>query len=467
MLDGLTVERDGVDGKSIYVYGEGWNFGEVQDNARGVNATQLNMAGTGIGTFSDRLRDAARGGGPFSGFQEQGFISGLLDAPNAAETRSPDEQKQQLLLYADQIRVGLAGNLRDYQLVNGAGQTVSGDKVNYNGQPTGYTLDPQEHIVYVSAHDNETLFDAIQAKAPADLPLAERVRMHNLGLSLVALAQGVPFFHAGDDLLRSKSLDRNSYNSSDWFNRIDWTGQESAWGGGLPPAGDNQEKWEIIKPLLADPALKPAPADIAAASASFREMLRIRKSSPLFRLQTAEQVAEKVSFGNTGPDQIPGLIMLILSDAGADLDPQYDRIVVVFNATAQPQTVGDASLQNLEFALHPIQAQSADPLVKTAAYAPDSGFTVPGRTTAVFVQSESGGLGAPADATATAAPAAPPLISTEAPELTATPAATATPVASPVPAESSPGAGWTVWVGTAVAVLAALGAGLYARSRRR
>ncbi len=66
-LDALTLAKDGVDGKAIYLYGEGWNFGEVANNARGVNATQLNMAGTGIGTFNDRLRDAARGGGPFSG----------------------------------------------------------------------------------------------------------------------------------------------------------------------------------------------------------------------------------------------------------------------------------------------------------------------------------------------------------------------------------------------------------------
>ena len=68
-----------MDGKSIYVYGEGWNFGEVADNARGVNATQLNMAGTGIGIFNDRLRDAVRGGGPFDGGApaNQGFVTGL------------------------------------------------------------------------------------------------------------------------------------------------------------------------------------------------------------------------------------------------------------------------------------------------------------------------------------------------------------------------------------------------------
>jgi len=61
-LDGLSLENDGVDGQSIYVYGEGWNFGEVADNARGVNATQGNLGGTDIGTFNDRIRDALRGG---------------------------------------------------------------------------------------------------------------------------------------------------------------------------------------------------------------------------------------------------------------------------------------------------------------------------------------------------------------------------------------------------------------------
>src|ERR1041384_4570348 len=61
-LPALTPARDGVDGSKIYLYGEGWNFGEVANNARGRNATQANMAGTGIGTFNDRLRDGGRGG---------------------------------------------------------------------------------------------------------------------------------------------------------------------------------------------------------------------------------------------------------------------------------------------------------------------------------------------------------------------------------------------------------------------
>ncbi|MCZ4148750.1 hypothetical protein BZG21_30385, partial [Escherichia coli] len=57
-LDELKPGRDGVDGKSIYLYGEGWNFGEVADNARFYQATQGQLNGTGIGTFNDRLRDA-------------------------------------------------------------------------------------------------------------------------------------------------------------------------------------------------------------------------------------------------------------------------------------------------------------------------------------------------------------------------------------------------------------------------
>ncbi|MFW5709457.1 MAG: pullulanase-type alpha-1,6-glucosidase, partial [Chloroflexota bacterium] len=229
-LDALTLEADGVDGEAIYVYGEGWNFGEVADNARGVNATQLNIPGTGIGVFNDRLRDAARGGSPFSGQQHQGFMTGLYTDDNGLTPGSEEEQFARLLLFSDQIRVGLAGNLRDYMFVGASGEVISGSDVDYNGSPAGYTLDPQENIVYVAAHDNETLWDAVQYKAPADLDVAGRVRMNNLGVSIVALSQGIPFFHAGDDMLRSKSLDRDSYNSGDCFNRLDFTYQINNWG---------------------------------------------------------------------------------------------------------------------------------------------------------------------------------------------------------------------------------------------
>ena len=386
-LRALTLEKDGVDGSKIYLYGEGWNFGEVENNKRGVNATQLNMPGTGIGTFSDRLRDAARGGGPFSGLQEQGFISGLWSDPNTATSGSAEEQRQRLLHYMDLIRVGLAGNLRDYALVNKAGETVKGSQVDYNGQPGGYTVDPQEVITYVSAHDNETLFDAVQIKAPASADMDARVRMHNLGMSLVALGQGIPFFHAGDELLRSKSLDRNSYNSGDWFNKLDFTYESNNWGVGLPPAGDNGTQWSIMKPLLANPALKPGSTHITRSLEHFEEMLSIRKSTALFRLRTAEDIQAKVRFLNTGTSQVPGLIVMNLKDEQA-ADGITD-IVVLFNSGTEQQEFRISGYEGRAMELHPSQKASLDPLVRGSGFVAESGgFIVPGRTTAVFVNAK-------------------------------------------------------------------------------
>jgi pullulanase len=390
-LDSLTLEKDGVDGKSIIIYGEGWDFGEVAKNALGVNATQLNLAGTGIGTFNDRLRDAARGGGPFNPVRDQGFITGLATDPNT-ESANTASLTAQLLQETNWIQLGLAGNLKTYELVTADGKTLPGAEINYKGAPAGYTLDPQEQVVYVSAHDNETLFDAIQWKAPASASIEERVRMNNLGLSLVALSQGMPFFHAGDDLLRSKSLDGNSYNSGDWFNRLDFTYQSNNWGVGLPsfdrPVDD-------MKALLSNPALKASPADIAFSRDYFRELLQIRKSSALFRLQTAEEIQQRLHFLNTGTNQIPGLIVMVLDDTnGADLDPNVSRIVVAFNASKDSVTFNDASLKDWKLELHPVQQKSVDTRLASAVFDAATGsLTIPGRSTVVWVESTRSAAG--------------------------------------------------------------------------
>jgi pullulanase-type alpha-1,6-glucosidase len=393
-LDALTLAEDGVDGKSIYLYGEGWNFGEVADNARGVNATQFNMAGTGIGTFNDRSRDAVRGVGPFDTglnmVQNQGFANGSFYDPNPFVTRTPEEQLARLLLQSDQVRVGLAGNLADYSFIDRFGNLVTGAQVDYNGSPAGYNLDPQEDITYISKHDNQTLFDVNTYTAPQDTSMAERVRIQNVGLSTVILGQGVPFMHAGSDLLRSKSFDRDSFNSGDWFNQLDFTYMSNNFGVGLPLAGKNQGDWSIMQPFLADPSLKPGQADILQMAKLFRELLQIRYSSRLFRLQTAEDIQSRLSFLNTGPEQLPGLVVMALNDYQAtDLDPSYESIVVLFNANDEPQTFTAAELAGKKYALHLVQRLSADPLVKTARFnRPTGTFTVPARTTVVFVEFE-------------------------------------------------------------------------------
>ncbi|MFN8483928.1 MAG: pullulanase-type alpha-1,6-glucosidase [Anaerolineae bacterium] len=381
----LTPARDGVDGTKIYIYGEGWDFGEVGWNARGVNASQGNMAGTGIGTFSDRLRDAARGGSGFGDPREQGFVTGLWYEPNGHWQGREENLRTHLLYLTDLVRLGLAANLADYELVTSWGARLRGDRIDYNGQPAGYAREPHETVSYLEAHDNETLFDAIQMKAASEASLADRVRMHNLGVSLVMLGQGIPFFQAGQDLLRSKSLDRNSYDSGDWFNKVDWTGQSNNWGVGLPPAWDNEHHWPLAAPLLADPALHPGPAEIAAARQHFREMLRIRKGSKLFRLGKTSEVQRRVSFLNTGQAQSPALIAMRLDGAGlpAEVAP-HQNIVVVFNAAPYWQHFSVAWPDTPVFSLHPAQTESADPVVGDAHY--DGGaFIVPPRTTAVFV----------------------------------------------------------------------------------
>jgi pullulanase len=384
-LDALTLANDGVDGKKIYLYGEGWNFGEVANNARGVNAIQANMAGTGVGTFSDRLRDGVRGGGPFSGIQEQGFLTGLYTDPNATNQGSSSDQLNKLLLETDWVRTGLAGGLADYQLVDRNGNLVAARQIDYNGQPAGYTADPQEVISYIEAHDNDTLWDAIQAKAaPAD-SLSDRVRMQNLGMSILGFGQGIPFYHAGVELLRSKSMDRNSFNSGDWFNKLDFTYGSNNWGVGLPPAPDNQSSWPIQGPLLANPALKAGRPQILAAYAHFLETVAIRKSTPLFRLRTAADVQSRLRYYNTGPSQIPGLIVMSVADDNGGVDRAHKRLVVVFNAANQTKNFNTPELQGVPLTLHPLQRISPDSTERAASFNSSLGaFSIPGRTASVF-----------------------------------------------------------------------------------
>jgi pullulanase len=384
-LDALTPAADGVDGQTIYLYGEGWNFGEVANNARGVNATQTNMAGTGVGTFSDRIREGVRGGGPFSGIQEQGYLTGLYYDPNATAQGSPQDQLDKLLQKTDWVKTGLAGALADYRLTDRNGHLVAARQIDYNGQPAGYTAAPREAISYIEAHDNDTLWDAIQAKAaPADT-LEDRVRMQRLGMSLLGFGQGIPFYHAGVELLRSKSMDRNSYNSGDWFNKLDLTYNTNNWGVGLPPAPDNQTNWPIQGPLLANPALKVAKPQILEAYAHFLETLAIRKSTPLFRLRTATDIQSRLRFHNSGSSAIPGVIVMSLADDDGGVDRAHKRVVVVFNANDQTQTFTTSELQGVPLTLHPLQKLSADPVVRSASFNKTLGaFSVPGRTAAVF-----------------------------------------------------------------------------------
>ncbi|MGY4904207.1 pullulanase-type alpha-1,6-glucosidase [Streptomyces sp. 900116325] len=376
-LDALTVAKDGVDGKKIILYGEGWNFGEIADDARFVQATQKNMAGTGVATFSDRARDAVRGGGPFDEDPGvQGFASGLYTDPNTSTANGTRaEQKTRLLHYQDLIKVGLTGNLADYTFTDSSGRTVKGSGVDYNGAPAGYAAVPGDALSYADAHDNESLYDALAFKLPVGTSAADRARMQVLAMATAALSQGPSLSQAGSDLLRSKSLDRNSYDSGDWFNALHWDCRDgNGFGRGLPPAADNESKWSYAKPLLTAAALSPGCAQINGASAAYQDLLTIRATEKAFDLSTTEQVQSALSFPLSGKDETPGVITMRLGD-----------LVIVLNATPGTEHQQIAELAGKDYALHPVQAAGADSTVKKASYERSSGsFTVPGRTVAVF-----------------------------------------------------------------------------------
>ncbi|HBX69764.1 MAG TPA: DUF3372 domain-containing protein, partial [Chloroflexi bacterium] len=261
-------------------------------------------------------------------------------------------------------------------------------------------------------------------KLPASATLEDRVQAQSLALSLVAFSQGVPFFHAGSEMLRSKSMDRDSYDSTDWFNALDWTSNDNGWGHGLPLEDKNGSDWPLIQPLLANPAIAPTQVEILQMQALFEQWVSIRQSSPLFRLQTAEQIRNLVRFHNTGPDQIPGLIVMSLSDDPAhEIDPNYGVIFVLWNAAPEEAqfALKGYEIGNLE--LHPLLTDSHN---SQASYeAASQSFTLPGRSVAVFV-----GDSPLVEAETQAAPE---------PAATPTPEPTEEPAPTEIPATSTPG----------------------------
>ena len=393
-LDELTVADDGVDGRSIYLYGEGWNFGEVAGNALFVQATQGQLDGTGIGAFNDRLRDAVHGGGAFDPDHRvfQGFGTGLLTQPSGLDHRTWNEQSADLAHRTDLVRLGLAGNLKDYVMTISDGTVRRGIDLIHNGAPAAFASHPQENVNYVDAHDNETLYDLLAYKLPQGMPVAERVRMNTVCLATVTLAQSPAFWSAGTELLRSKSLDRDSYNSGDWFNAIDFTGQSNGFGRGLPPASRNEGSWAIQGPLLQDAWLRPSPEEIAAARSQALDLLRLRASTPLFSLGSTRLIQDKLTFPGSGFGAPAGVIVMLIDDTrgGRDVDPELDAVLVVINASGQTLTQPLPELVGRDFRLSPIQAEGADEMVRRTGFDRASGtISVPARTVAVLVQSQS------------------------------------------------------------------------------
>lgn len=252
---------------TILIYGEGWTAGDspLPDSLKAIKANTSELIN--IAAFSDDLRDGVKG----SVFEhtEQGFVSGA---------RGKDMS----------IRFGIVGSTEHPQ--------IDYDSVNYSNAP--WAKEPAQCINYVSCHDNHTLFDRLEISNSTD-PRSRRAQMQRTALAIVLTSQGIPFLHAGSEMLRSKNKDENSYKSSDGINMIRWGAKRA-------------EKVTVDY---------------------VRNLIKMRKAHPAFRLGSTELIRKHLTFMDTGDDQ---LVVYRIVDAPGD---DWADILVVFNGSKNQKRV--------------------------------------------------------------------------------------------------------------------------------
>ena len=167
---------------------------------------------------------------------------------------------------------------------------------------------PSQTINYASCHDNNTLFDRLQASRK-DATKEDWIKMNNLTAAIYMTAQGTPFFQAGEEMLRTKvnedgTFNHNSYNASDEVNSIKWG-------------------------TLEDPVYQ----DVVDY---YKGLIAFRKAHSVLRLQTAEEVAAHVTEIKTSLDQ--DVAMFQITGEGVEGETA-DAIFVVFNPNAEAREI--------------------------------------------------------------------------------------------------------------------------------
>ena len=137
--------------------------------------------------------------------------------------------------------------------------------VSYSDAP--WARAPSQAVNYASAHDNLTLWDKFHASRP-DAGEEEYLKFNKMSALLVLTSQGIPFFQAGEEFARSKYGDENSYQSHDLINQLEWN-----------------RKSEYI--------------DLVEY---YKGLIELRKSQPLFRLQSADEITDAITFSDTEQD---------------------------------------------------------------------------------------------------------------------------------------------------------------------
>lgn len=266
----LREELDKVD-KDIIVYGEGWNGGDSPLSFEEA-AFKLNMKKferLQVAAFSDDIRDAIKG----SVFYEDkgGFING---EPGFEES----------------IKFGVIASTEHEQ--------INYEKVEYSKQ--AWANEPYQTITYTSAHDNYTLWDKISI-VEKEIPLEDKIAINKLAAAIVLTSQGIPFIQSGDELLRTKitkdgKLVENSYNSSDYVNKIDWNRKK-----------EYKDVFEYYKGLI-----------------------NLRKNHKIFKLNSTKEIQKRIRFLEKGINFNEDNIVAYEID-GEGLEDDFKKVVVILN----------------------------------------------------------------------------------------------------------------------------------------
>ena len=188
----------------------------------------------------------------------------------------------------ESIKFGIAGAIEHPQ--------VDMSKVNYSTE--AWASQPTQMIRYVSCHDDMCLTDRLRASIPG-ITTDELIRLDMLAQTAVLTSQGVPFILSGEEMLRDKKGVHNSYNSPDSINRLDW---------------NNMERYPQVMDY-------------------YKNLTRLRRNHPAFRLGSADLVRRHLEFLPTQP----GLVAFRLKDyAGRD---DWRNIIVILNAAKQQRKV--------------------------------------------------------------------------------------------------------------------------------
>ena len=195
VIEALKARVKVAAGRDVQIVGEGWNFGEVANGARFVQAEMLSL--NGIGSFNPIIRDAVRGGAccdtSSAIVANQGYVNGFFYDSNASAS---GQSRGELMWQADRIKATLAGSIRSFQMQTSWDANLRLDQIDVGGIPAGWVLEPGEVVNYVENHDNLTLFDNNAFRLPTGTSREDRARVQILAAAINSFSQGVAYFHA-------------------------------------------------------------------------------------------------------------------------------------------------------------------------------------------------------------------------------------------------------------------------------